>query len=225
MLKTKFLYFYLSIIFGLIGIFFPTHVSSLLGFDIGDLINWSFGLYLYVPRNPIEETRFYYHLNIGIILTLYIFWLIGTILYDIRKIKREKRYTSSTIIIIVILILICQSLYINSDILVWRLFIFAFDFSSIFALIGIYQVNEQLIKEGYQKRKWNQKNLRLFGILTLATSLGGLVYLVVIFFMFAYPFGISVIINYYIQLFPNALLLLLIFIFGFYYIRKSNRIS
>ncbi len=225
MLKTKFLYFYLSIIFGLIGIFFPTHVSKALGFDIGVFFNWVFGLYLHIPLNPIEETRFYYHLNIGIILTLYIFWLIGTIFYNIKTIKREKKFDSKSIVLLVMSVLIINTIYLSSDFIILMLFGVAFEFSSIFALIGIYQVNEQLIKEGYQKRKWNQKNLRLFGILTVAISLGSLVYLVVIFFMFAYPFGISVITNYYIQMFPNALLLLLIFIFGFYYIRKSNRIS
>jgi hypothetical protein len=225
MLKAKFLYFYISIIFGLIGIFFPTYVSGAIGFDIGDFINWSFGLYLHIPLNPIEETRFYYHLNIGIILTLCIFWLIGTIYYDIRKIKREKEFDSKSIVIIVISVLIINSIYLSSDLITLMLFGVAFEFSSIFALIGTYQVNEYLIMERYKKRKWNIKTQKLFGILILAISLGSLIYLVVIFFMFAYPFGLTVVISDYIQTFPTALLFLLILIFGVVYIRKSNKIS
>ena len=140
--KKIYSYFYLSLIFSIIGLIFPTHVSQAIGFDIGDMVHWVYGFYILIPRNPVGEPKFYFTLQIqGLFLIVCAVFLVVVSFVELRNAKLGNRYDKNLIYVIAIIQLIASQFYQYTGLIVIRLSIMGFIFSALFALIGNKELN------------------------------------------------------------------------------------
>lgn len=217
--KKIFLYFYLSLIFSIIGLIFPTHVSQPIGFDIGDFVHWVFGYYIHIPRNPVGELKFYFTLSIqGFFLITSALILLVIFFTEIKNCKIGEQYNKNRVIISVLFLILAIFFYeTTSGIIVIELSIVAFIYSAIFALIGNKKIIKQYLDEGINIRK---KSDIIFGIILLTLSIYGLINSLFIIFYSIILYEIN---SFYItsQILPGLSLLCILLIFGIDLLKKD----
>ncbi len=210
--KKIYSYFYLSLIFSIIGLIFPTHVSQAVGFDIGDMVHWVYGFYILIPRNPVGEPRFYFSLQIqGFFLIVWAVFLATVSFIELHNAKLGNRYDKNLIYVIAIIQLIASQFYQFTGFIVRQLSSWGFIFSAIFALIG----NKELKLFYIDKGIVNAKNERILGVALITIFLISIVNGISIFLCCVAPYGIDAISSLFvIDMFPGLILLLIMLFYG-----------
>ena len=217
--KKIFTYFYLSLIFSIIGLFFPTHISQPIGFDIGDFVHWVFGFYIFIPRNPVGELKFYFTLSIqGFFLITSTSILLVIFFTEIKNCKIGEQYNKNRVLISALLLILAILFYDTTSGLIFiRISSWAFIYSAIFALIGNKKLIKQYLDEGINIRK---KSDIIFGIILLTLSIYGLINSLFIIFYSIILYEINL---FYItsQILPGLSLLCILLTFGIDLLKKD----
>jgi hypothetical protein len=221
--KKIYSYFYLSLIFSIIGLIFPTHVSQAIGFDIGDMVHWVYGFYILIPRNPVGEPQFYFTLQIqGLFLIVCAGFLVVVFFVELRNAKLGNHYDKNLIYVIAIIQLIASQFYQFTGLIVMQLSSWGFIFSAIFTLIGNKELNLFYIDKGII----NVKKERKVGIVLITISLISIVYCISIFLCCVAPYGTDAFSSLFvIDMFPSLILLLLMLIYGIYSLIRAKRMK
>jgi len=215
------IFFYFSLGFLLYGLIFPTHVSQSIGFDVGDMVHWIYGFYILIPRNPTEEIRLYFTINIQCyFLIINAIILVVVCFVELRNAKLGIPYEKNLIYAIAILLLIVFQFYQLTGFIVMQLSSLGFYFSAIFAMIGNKELNLFYINKGII----NVKNERILGVLLITISLISLVYTISMVLLFTIPFGIEVFsLSFATNVLPGLLLFLIMLIYGIISLIRGSR--
>ena len=215
------IFFYFSLGFLLYGLIFPTHVSQAIGFDVGDMVHWIYGFYILIPRNPTEEIRLYFTINIQCyFLIINAIILVAVCFVKLRNAKLGIRYEKNLIYAIAILLLIVLQFYQLSGFIVMRLSSYGFFYCAIFAMIGGKELNVFYIDKGIV----NAKNERTLGVALIIISLVSFVYTISMVLLFAVPYGIDVLsLSDAINLFSGLILLLIMLFYGINSLIRAKR--
>ena len=214
----------MALIFSIIELIFPTHVSQAIGFDVGDMVHWIYGFYILIPRDPTEEITLYIYINFqGYFLIVWAIILLVVFFGELRNAKLGNPYDKNLIYAIAIIQLMASlfnQAYDTSGITVNLLSSRGFIFSAIFALMGNKELNLFYIDKGIV----NVKNERILGVVLITISLILIVYGISIFLCCVVPFGIDVFsLSFATNMFPGLILFLIMLFYGIYSLIRAKR--
>ena len=217
------IFFYLSLGLSLSGLIFPTYVSQAIGFDIGDKVNWIYGFYILIPRNPTGDMILYidyYRIILGCFLILITIILLVVSFVELRNAKLGNRYNKNLIYVIAFIQLMTSFYFEFNDYIVLQLSIWGFIFSALFALIGNKELNLFYIDKGIV----NVKKERKLGVVLITISLVFLIYSISMILHSAVRYGTDVFsLQSAINLFPLLILLLIMLFYGINSLIRAKR--
>ena len=113
MSKSYYIYFYLALFFSLLGFIFPIYIAWAIGFDVGDIYEWVWGLEIVIPRNLEVPLGVYWvpsFYKLILFSSAIVFVLL--ILVEIKNLKHGKTYHKKNVtyasIFLLILVIFCQ---------------------------------------------------------------------------------------------------------------------
>ncbi|MFX1590746.1 MAG: hypothetical protein ACFFC1_21645, partial [Promethearchaeota archaeon] len=85
---------YIAAFLLLLALSSPAYITYAIGFDIGDILEWSWGLQIIIPRDPkVAEFGIYFVPHaIPLLVTVIAIVLIITLFIEIRKTRRNIIY-------------------------------------------------------------------------------------------------------------------------------------
>jgi hypothetical protein len=113
MSKSYYTYFYLALFFSLLGFIFPIYITWAIGFDIGDIYEWVWGLQIIIPRNLKESLIGVYWVPSysKFILSSSAIVFVVLILVEIKNLKHGKIYHKKNVMYASIFLLILVLFY------------------------------------------------------------------------------------------------------------------
>lgn len=84
----------LAVFFLLLGIIFPVYITQAIGFDIGDILEWSWGLQIIIPRNLETHVIEIHYVPYGLPLAVTTITVIMVIMLfiEIRILNQKYNY-------------------------------------------------------------------------------------------------------------------------------------
>jgi len=113
-------FLYLANILLFLEIIFPAYVSQAIGFDIGDILEWTWGLQVIIPRDPlISRIRInFIHYILPWAINIVVIALFVTIFIEIKKYDQKRPSLRYTIINLAVILFIISFLYYASRIII-----------------------------------------------------------------------------------------------------------
>ena len=118
-MKKSFLW--LAVLLLLLGIIFPAYITMVIGFDIGDILEWSWGLQIIIPRDPmITGTRIaFVPYAFPWVFTIFIITLTIILFMEIKRYEQKISYLKYIILAFAIVLVMLHFLYYFVRMFIW----------------------------------------------------------------------------------------------------------
>lgn len=135
--KTQKVFLYISAFLLLLGLILPAYITYAIGYDIGDILEWSWGLQIILPRDlEVADVGIHYHpFIIPLLVTTTAIVLIITLFIEIRKIELKIIYLKNINLAFAIVLIILWFLYMFTRMIGIPISIYFFSISGILTIV------------------------------------------------------------------------------------------